>query len=421
MQNLITQKLENIRQQYHINLKMVSFVAVSFFFLSIFDSIMSYIVPILMTDSGMSEFHMGILYSTSSLFGLGFDFILAKLLKTTHYQRTYTFVLLLAFIFPVSMLLFPSFLPFLFGMMIWALYYNLWAFSSADFTARESKVAFHVASVSFLFIFHDIGYIIGTLSAEKLLETLSYTNLMYLLCGLVFLSFICFLPILKRKKTVERKIRLNEDNDSYSNQSEIQRLLLVSKKLFPLLLLGVTAASIDAITWTVTPLIERVLPALQNLGGVVLAVNFLPSFIAYAFAGRLSSRFGKKRTGIITFILGSMSLAGLGFAQTVATYLSISFLSAFFISITYASIGGAFADYLNESKTYDSEIMSSRDMFSNLGYIIGPICGGALLSILNSTILFTYVGIVGAIIGVIVYVVTPKRIPFYDREVVSKS
>lgn len=371
---------------------------------------MSYLVPIIMTEYGLSEFNMGLLYASSSLFGLIFDFVLTRFLSTTHYKKLFVATIFVAAAFPLCMFFAPGVLPFIVGMVLWGLYYNLWAFASADFTARESKVIFHVASVSILMFFHDVGYIVGTLSAERLFEHLTYSQLGYLLLGIVGFALIMLVPAIRSKRregTTQRASNLEK-------LSAMAKLIFVAKKISPLLLLGVTASTIDAVIWTVTPIIETILPQLSELGGVILAVNFLPSFIAYGMTTKLTRMFGKKRVGTFAFILGSLVLSILGIVTSVPIYIMVSFISAFFISIAYAALGGAYADYINESKSYDNEIIGTRDMATNFGYIIGPIIGGTLLSLLNSPILFTYIGISAAILGIIVHRITPKHIPFRE-------
>jgi len=60
--NFLQSKIENLKTRYHINLNLVGLMVGAVFFLSVFDSIMSYIVPIVMTDSGLTDFQMGLLY-----------------------------------------------------------------------------------------------------------------------------------------------------------------------------------------------------------------------------------------------------------------------------------------------------------------------------------------------------------------------
>lgn len=211
--NFFKNKLDSLRAGYHISISLVFFVATAVLLLSIFDSIMSYLVPVIMTEYGLSEFNMGLLYASSSFFGLVFDFLLTRYLSTTHYKKLFVGTILVAAAFPVCMFFAPGLLPFLIGMMLWGLYYNLWAFASADFTARESKVVFHVASVSLLLFFHDIGFVLGTLSAEHLFEHLSYKQLGLLLIGIVSTGFLVLLPAIRAK----RKERTDESGSIFCN------------------------------------------------------------------------------------------------------------------------------------------------------------------------------------------------------------
>jgi len=410
--NFIQQKLLNFQSRYNVKANLVIFVSLTILLLSFFDSIISYSVPIVMTDAGLSEVQMGWMYASSSIFGLIFDFVLARYLNTTRYTRTFSYALAIALFFPLCIFVNPTPILFLLGMMFWALYYNFWAFASADFTARESKVAFHVASVSLLLFVHDIGYLAGTLSAEPLLRSFSYANLVYGLEGVILLAIILFFPLFRRKFITLQVTNGGAIRGEVSLKKEANLLRNVIVRLLPLLLFGVIISAVDATIWTVTPILDRVFPAIGGFGGVILAINFLPSFFAYAIADSITKRLGKKRTGMIAFILGALVLALLGTVSSVVLYMVITFCSAFFFSISYAAIGGAYADYLKESQYLDNEIVSTHDMSTNLGYIIGPIMGGTLLALVDSTVLFTYLGLAVAIIGLVLYQFTPRTISF---------
>lgn len=419
MRNFFFEQIESFRDQYHTKLRFVFFTILSIFLLSIFDSIMSYTIPNVLIDFGISDFWMGIIYSSSSFFGFILDFVLAKYLTTTHYKRTLLYTLVVATLFPIFMFWGSSILFFIMGMFIWGLYFNLWGFATSDFTARESKVAFHVASASIIILFHDIGYIIGMLGVEPLLHKLGYNNLPFVLVPLLLLAILLQLP----NYIWGKGIKASDERDIHKIgiKEELSRLKAVAFILLPLLIFAMTRTTLEAITWTVTPVIDRVAPELESLGGVILAVNFIPSLIAITFAYRLTDRFGKKKTAIYSFIIGALILTLLGFSSGVMEYLFISFASSFFLSISYAATAGAYADYLKESKTYDNEIMSSSDMAMNLGYIIGPIIGGFLLSTINSTLLFTYAGLTAVLIALIVLKFMPKHIPFFDKNIVESN
>jgi predicted MFS family arabinose efflux permease len=297
-------------------------------------------------------------------------------------------------------------------MFFWALYYNFWAFASADFTARESKPAFHVASISLFLFAHDIGYLLGTLFAEPLIDAFSYVTLLFVLEGLLAGALLFFIPLLQKRSKTEHEDLVQKRIITTSIRHELGLLRKVTVKLLPLLLLGVVISTVDATIWTVTPIIDTVFPQLAGLGGVVLAVNFAPSFFAYTITSSIASRFGKKRSGTLSFLLGAATLALLGVATSVSAYMIISFISAFFFSISYAAIGGAYADYLKESTHLDNEIVGTHDMSTNIGYILGPIVGGTLLTYVQSTFLFTYLGIAVVCVGTVLYALMPKKISF---------
>ena len=95
------------------------------FFWSIFDGILSYILPLLISEHGFSKAQMGIVLGSSSFAGAVFDILVSKYLKTPHYRTLYASVFLLSASL-LGILYFGSTLwIFFLAMALWGIYWDI--------------------------------------------------------------------------------------------------------------------------------------------------------------------------------------------------------------------------------------------------------------------------------------------------------
>ncbi|MCX6779347.1 MAG: hypothetical protein NTU97_03900, partial [Candidatus Magasanikbacteria bacterium] len=67
-------------------------VSIMGFFWTIFDGMLSFAAPIVMTRSGLTESTMGLILGSSSVAGIIFDFCLCRVLKNTSFRRMFLFM-----------------------------------------------------------------------------------------------------------------------------------------------------------------------------------------------------------------------------------------------------------------------------------------------------------------------------------------
>src|SRR4030042_2897017 len=132
---------------------------------TVFDGIISYIAPILITSRGISNTAMGMIIGFSSLAGAVFDFLLSKFLRNTDYRRLYFYPFLLCLLFPLVLWQAKTIWVFLAAMTLWGLYYDLYNFANFDFVGRHSAPTEHSSCFGILEVFKSLGYFIGPIIA----------------------------------------------------------------------------------------------------------------------------------------------------------------------------------------------------------------------------------------------------------------
>jgi EmrB/QacA subfamily drug resistance transporter len=144
--------------------------------------------------------------------------------------------------------------------------------------------------------------------------------------------------------------------------------------------LGMLVATVNSGTLIIAlPELERSLhTTLLQLVWVIL-VYMIASTVLLLNAGRLSDLFGRKHAYVLGFVLFSLASLGAGFAETGTQLILWRILQgvggAFLIANTGALVTDAFA------KKELGLAMGTNVMIGAIGFVIGPVLGGALITI----------------------------------------
>lgn len=385
-------------------------VALMLFFFAIFDGIFSFITPLYITQKGISEGMMGIIIGSSSIAGLLFDLLLCRILKDTRYRFVYLLMFIICFLYPLILWQANIIAIFIIAMALWGLYYDLLALANYDFIARTSKKEEYSTNFSVLRIFLDLGYFLAPLiTGFIIIELIDFTPFIMAWIFLI-LAFICyFVVLLLAKNHSSDKLKKNQVKIS-SMFKELALWRKIGNFILPILIVTFMLNVIDAIYWTIGPLLSESLTFLGDLGGLFMMAYMLPVLIVGWFVGRVTTKYGKKKTAFVSLLVGSIFLTLFYFFNTPWILILLSFFSSFFTSFTYPAIAAAYADYISESPEIEKEITTMTDSFCNLGYIIGPIIAGFSGQYLGHINTFALLGLLGIIMTIILIRVTPKEI-----------
>ena len=70
-------------------------------FWAIFDAILAYVAPLIITDAGLSKTMMGLILGSSSIAGAIFDIIACKIFKNVSFRRMFLVMFAICFIYPL--------------------------------------------------------------------------------------------------------------------------------------------------------------------------------------------------------------------------------------------------------------------------------------------------------------------------------
>lgn len=385
------------------------FLSLMILFWGIFDGITTYITPLVLTEHGMSKTVMGLIIGSSSVFGAIFDFLMCKIFKNSYFRRSFLLMFGLCIIYLIVLATASTLSLFLLAMVLWGIYYDLKNFGSFDFITRFTRPNEHSSSFGVLAVFQASGYLVAPIIAGLLIFDQVGQGPFYAAGVFLTMSFLIFLfLIFQESKYPREKIAAQYRYRGLIHEIKLWRRL--DKVLLPVLILTMMLNVIDSFFWTIGPLVAESFKSIHQLAGLFIAAYELPVLLVGWFVGRINRRLGKKRTAFISLLIGSLGLMSLNFVTEPILMVAIVFGVAMMMSLAWPSLRAAFADYISEAGKYEQEIEGLEDLFTNFGYVIGPILAGFLADKLGNTASFSVLGVIGAITALYLMKITPRKI-----------
>ncbi|MCJ7792695.1 MAG: MFS transporter [Candidatus Marinimicrobia bacterium] len=390
--------------------KLLYYCSLLIFFWALFDGIISFVTPLVITEKGLSKTTMGLIYSSSSIFGAIFDFLLSKFLKNTHWRRLFMITFAICFGYPFLLSQANSIYLFVFCMGIWGLYYDIQNFAMFDFLSRKSKPEEHSSSFGVISVFRSLGYLLAPILAGLLIGQLVGANPFWFAFGFLLISFVFYLLLFKSSKKEKSDPSELKSYKPINFLVEFHLWKKIGVILFPVLIFTMFLYIFDAFFWTIGPLYSQDFKQFSGFGGLFMTMYTLPTLLIGWVVGPITSKFGKKRTAFISFMISSVFLLTLFLWKNPFIILTVILISSIIGSIAWPAIKGAYVDYIAESFKYEREIEGLCDFFTNIGYIIGPVMAGFLSDKIGNSGAFSILGVGGIIISFILFFITPKSI-----------
>lgn len=379
-------------------------LAIMLVFWEFFDSIMSFIVPLKIVEDGFSKTEMGVIIASSSVIGAIFDFILSRFTKNTTFHKLYFYMFLFCISFPLLMAIGSSIFIYIAAMAAWGFYYDLLVFGNYNFVKSETGSNEHAKSFGLLDAFRAIGFIAAPVIAGLFVFENRIDPQIFVM-ALIFLGLAsCMYLLLSHVTRNTSGAQIVHPHRHFPKMNEFYRWIRVSKKIYPLIIIGVLLYTVEAFFWTLGPLLSESLSQIHPFGGILLSMYFLPTILTGFMIGTIISRFGKKRLAYGSLFMGSVVLLFLGFIHGPLLIIATVFISSTLTSLVYPSFKGLIADYISKEFEYESEIEGLADISGNLGYVIGPFAAGILADILGIQQAFFALGfiIICVLLGLLV-------------------
>ena len=378
---------------------------ITFLLFAVADAVMAYTVPYYLENALPNYFSMGVLLASSSIAGILFDIILNKYLNKQSFLFFLKFAFTAALIFPLTFLILPPIIPiFLLSMTIWGIYYELISFSHFHFIHLTDRRK-HAQSWGIISIFKSSAYVIGPLLAGSLYAISGklpfLAAILLILVGFLFL--IAYQKTLKGKPGELSGLGIKTKLDF---GQELHNLKQIMSKVWPIWLFNFAIFLVDAAFWSIGVLFAQE----GDFKGLLLSAYMLPSLFVGLSADKASRPFGKKRIALLAGLIAGTLIVLMGFLSANLVLLTVVFLSSIFGALACNEIIASFEDYFSRLRDLGDEMVTIERTSENLAYIIGPVIGGLLASILGFQKTFSVFGGFLVFTAILAFVALPRKI-----------
>ena len=384
-------------------------------FYALFDGVITYTTPLLLTEAGFSQSMMGFIIGTSSITGMIFDFIICRIFKNANFRKIFLAVFVLCSLYPLVLGSANSIWAFLLAMGIWGIYFDLGNFGSLNFLSKYVKPKEHISSAGVFQVFKSCASILAPLFAGLAIGTQVGWKpfiLAWLFLGIAFVFFLALLFVSKNQKEIVSHTALSSSRPlRMSLLKELHLWIMTITMLRPLLLLMVLVTIYGSFFWTIGPLFAQEFTGLEGFEGLFITAYELPFVISGWFVGSLALKMGKERAALFAFLIGSILMATISLTHQPAIILALIFSSSFFISFCIPTLNGVYANYISEAPAIEKEIEGVNDMSFNMGYIIGPMLAGFLAENFGYAQAFSTIAIIGTICGLLLIKTVSQKVP----------
>jgi MFS family permease len=394
---------------YGIKHKFLYSTSLMLFFWSIFDGIITYVTPLVITESGYSNTIMGIIIGSSSIAGALFDFLLSKYLQTSSWRRLYLIMFAVCFVYPLILWQSKIIFIYLIAMALWGLYYDLLSFGNFDFVSREMQTDENASSFGVMGVFKSAGYLLAPLIVGLVIAEFVDWKPFVLAWIFLIIAFIIFIGFyLQGKKRGVKQERLPRYRPK-GFLVEINLWKKIGKILLPFLSFTMLMSMHDSFFWTIGPILSQTFVDFKPLDGLFLTAFSLPPLIVGWFVDKFQNFLGDK-ANFKSYIISSIFLISFAFFRNPLVLLFIILISSTFSTFTWAIEQGMYADRIEDAFNREKEIAGLVDFSVNLGYIFGPILAGFLSDKVGYFNTFALLGIFGLLVTLILSKISPRKI-----------
>lgn len=384
--------------------------AIMLFFWSVFDGLVSYLSPLVMTEHGLSKTGMGVVLGSSSVAGAVFDVLLSKFLTNTHYRRVYLGMFLVSFLQPVLLWQAKTIWIYLAAMAGWGLYYDLLNFGTFDFVSRTSEKSEHSSSFGLLNMTKSLGYLVAPIVAGLVIGERLTAEPFLMMSVFLFIAAFCFGVLMVR--SLQHPVEHMHETRHYKPLNALREFRVwrtIGKAIWPVLILILVLNVVDSFFWTLGPLVSEELQLGWLPGSLFITAYSLPSLLVGWFIGSVVKRYGKRRTATICLLLGSLLFLLLGSIGPDVGKVVTVFAGSFLIAMSWPSVSSMVTEYITDSERYEKEIEGIVDFATNIGYVVGPMIAGYLGDTIGNIRAFSVMGIIIACTVAMVYLKTEKN------------
>ncbi|PIS08827.1 hypothetical protein COT75_05105 [Candidatus Beckwithbacteria bacterium CG10_big_fil_rev_8_21_14_0_10_34_10] len=354
-------------------------------FFTLADGIVSFALPIFMEKTLVNLSLVGLIFGSSSVFGLITAFFLGSEQRGKTYKPYFFQTMVIAAVTFLLALKVNSWLGFLMVMALWGIYYETINFGIIDFLNRFTQKWEHSQSSGVVQMFSSLGYLLGPIIAGYMI----LFNREAMKASLFFLSLaaLAFIYWFGRKKEApeppKRKLTFKK---------ELRIWFKVIKRGF-WVLIGILLLTVfwESLIWSMGPIF--LVSSLGEKAAYIMACFLIPKVFLQGYAGHWADKKGKKKILVLGLIIAGFFTSLFGLNDSLIFKALMALGSAVGASLAWPAGDGLFIDMIDGYKDEEEEVSGVRGIAHNLGYIVGPITAGILANFLGMPKTFLIFGV----------------------------
>jgi len=386
------------------------------------DGIIAYIFPLVLGEHVSSNLLIGLIMSLSSVIGIACDFLIPIVFPKYGWKFQLIVGIILAVTFPIATAIGDTYSivwMFLLAVILWGVYYEFIMFAQQSFIVKEEDRKYYSHDWGIIEILTNIVEVSAPIIGAFILirGIVTYTSVTIIIEVLAFI-FAILLVIVKRD--VQANKPQSQFKEYISFFKELKSWKILSKKVYIILIMAIIVEIVSAGFLTFAGLYGEELIANPDWNWLLITLATVPYMIGSFVIYRLNVKNGKKRFSQIAILISGILLSLLFFfGGHLIPILILVFISNLVMSLCWPLDDAIFSDLQKRLGKHGLHLIGLSQASYSIAYIIAPTLMGFLADRVGYNNSFAIIGLIAAITGVILLIITPRKLRLPHKELNS--
>lgn len=395
------------------------FFLIPLFLILLGDGIMAYIFPLVLGNHVNSNLIIGLIISASSVTSIACDFLIPLVFPNHGWKFQLITGILLALTFPLITALGDTFSIvwlFLIASLMWGIYYEFVMFAQQSFVVEEEDPKHFSHDWSIVEILTNIvevsAPIIGAFILIK--GIVAYTSVT-LAIEILALIFAILLVLVKRDVKMQKP--KSQIKEYISFFKELKSWKILSKKVYIILIMAVIVEMVSAGFLTFAGLYGEQLIANPDWNWALMTIATIPYMFGSIIVFRLNMNNGKKRLAQLAILASGIILSLLFFfSGKLIPVLVLIFISNLILSLCWPLDDAIFSDLQKRLGKHGLHLIGLSQASYSIAFLVAPAFMGFLSDKVGYNNSFAIIGVITAVIGLILLIITPRKLRMPQKE-----
>jgi MFS family permease len=383
------------------------------------DGIVAYIFPLVLGNHVSSNLIIGLIMSASSVTSIACDFLIPLVFPKYGWKFQLITGIILALTFPLITALGDTFSIvwlFLIASLMWGIYYEFIMFAQQSFVVEEEDQKHFSHDWSIVEILTNIVEVSAPIIGAFILirGIVAYTSVT-LVIEILALIFAILLVLVKRDVKMQKP--KSQIKEYISFFKELKSWKILSKKVYIVLIMAVIVEMVSAGFLTFAGLYGEQLIGNPDWNWALITIATIPYMFGSIIIYRLNMKKGKKRIAQLSILTSGIILSLLFFfGGKLIPILVLIFISNLIMSLCWPLDDAIFSDLQKRLGKHGLHLIGLSQASYSIAYLVAPAFMGFLADRVGYNNSFAIIGVIAAVIGLILLIITPRKLRMPHKE-----